>query len=235
MALSFASNFLSIVNGVFKNCIPVTSGASAANAGQIVGLNNSGYIDVSMMPFGAGALALAPLGTNVSVLAYLNNSGTGTLTTVANRQSFVPFVVSKPTVLNNLGCIVNTASAGTTFSVGVYADNGNSGGTGNLPSGSPLVSVSGLSSATAGAVLGSVGTPYTLQPNTVYWRSSIHSAAVSMKIISIGGETGALGIGSAGAIVTGYYLAGSGTTLISPFSGTPGSGVTTAWPLTIYS
>jgi hypothetical protein len=197
--------------------------------------NANGQLDISAMPFGAGALTLAPLGTNVSVLGYLNNIGTGNITTTANRQSFVPFVVSKPTVINNLGCIVNTASAGTTFSVGIYADNGNSGGTGNIPSGSPLVSVSGLSSATAGSVLGSVGTPYALQPNTVYWRSSIHSAAVSMKVITLGGEAGALGIGPAGSLVTGYYVAGSGTILVSPFSGTPGAGVTTAWPLTIYS
>jgi len=195
----------------------------------------NGNIPISGMPIGTGPSQLVPYGTNYAVLGYLNNSGTSNLTTTANRQSFVPFQVAKPTVISNLGCIVTTGSSGTTFSTGVYAYNNNSGGTGNLPTGSPLFSVTGLSSATAGAVIGSIGTPYTLLPNVVYWRSFIQSAAVSMKVIAIGGETGALGLGSVGSVVTGYYLAGSGTTLISPFSGTPLSGVTSAWPLNIYS
>jgi len=234
MALSFASNFLSIVGGAFKNCVPVTSGATSANAGEVVGLNSSGDIDISMMPTGPGSLNVVPISGNYAVLGLLNTSGSGTLTAVANRQYFVPFQVARPTVITNLGSIVNTASAGATFSVGIYADNGNAGGAGNQPTGSPLVSVTGLSTSATGAVVGAVASPYTLEPGVWYWRSIIISAAVSMKNVNAGGEVGC-GLQSNGANVPMYYQSGSGTTLVSPFSGSLASNVTSPAPLMVYS
>ena len=68
MALNFASTFLSLVSGKKQLSIPVTSGASVANAGQVVGLNSNGDIDVSMMPIGDGSLNLVPISGAVATL-----------------------------------------------------------------------------------------------------------------------------------------------------------------------
>ena len=50
-----AKKFLRLVNGVLTEIFGVQSSAGAANAGDLVSLDDSGRIDNSMMPVGVGA------------------------------------------------------------------------------------------------------------------------------------------------------------------------------------
>ena len=50
-----AKKFLRLVNGVLTEIFGVQTSAGAANAGDLVSLDNSGRIDNSMMPVGIGA------------------------------------------------------------------------------------------------------------------------------------------------------------------------------------
>ena len=50
-----AKKFLRLVNGVFTEIFGVQASAGAANAGDLVSLDDSGRIDGTMMPVGIGA------------------------------------------------------------------------------------------------------------------------------------------------------------------------------------
>jgi hypothetical protein len=50
-----AKSFIRLVGGVFREVFGVQSSAGAANAGDVVALDDTGRIDTSMMPVGIGA------------------------------------------------------------------------------------------------------------------------------------------------------------------------------------
>jgi hypothetical protein len=164
---------------------------------------------------GPGIPNLTPISGNYRVLNSIGPSATSIAVT-ANRQMFIPIVVSQPTTINQLGLNVTAAIASSTFSVGIYGDNGGSGG--NQPSGSLLASSSSLSGAATGYIFGSLSSAFTLQPNTIYWLSVICSAAITVRCIV--SAVNVLGYNASGNIFIQYlYLAGSGSTLLTPISG----------------
>jgi hypothetical protein len=200
---------------ILANSTAISSGT--VSSGQIIQANTLGLADTSFMPIGPGPVQLASAIGGCYALGATTTFSGSAFALVANRVYVNPFMVARPTTINNLGAYVSTAVASSTFSVGIYADNGGSGG--NQPTGSPLTSASGLSGATTGTILGTVGTPYILQPNVIYWRVLATSAAITVKSLSIGGDSLLLGLTSAAIPVPGLYTTGSGSTLPAPFSG----------------
>jgi hypothetical protein len=196
------------------------------------------------MPIGPGSANLVPISGLSATLGIVLGGTPSATTQTANRQVFYPFTVTRPlnfssggsvapSTFSQLGARVTTAVASSTFSVGIYLDNGNAGGAGNQPTGSPILSVSGLSGAATGVIQGTVGQSYTLLPGIIYWLSIIPSAGIAFNAVPTGGLI-PLGLG-AGVTGLSYYLAGTGSTLIAPVSGTFTAVTVTYPPLIVFS
>jgi hypothetical protein len=238
VTIALASSIASV--GV--NALSVSSGSASAAA--LVQLNASGDVDVSMMPIGGGSPNLIPISGAATLGLILGGTPTAA-TLTANRQVFYPFTVSRPLIFSSggsvapnifsqLGAKITTAVASSTFSVGIYADNGNAGGAGNQPTGSPILSASGMSGAATGIILGTVAqSSVTLEPGNIYWLSLIPSAALGMNCAPSGGLL-PLGLTTGGAIGNYYYLTGSGSTLIAPVSGTFTAATSTYPPVVVF-
>lgn len=89
-------------------------------------------------------------------------------TIAANKVRMIPFTVRRAVTITELGARVTTVSAGGLFGIGIYAANA----TTLKATGTPIATVTGLSTSTATVVSGAV-TPVALAPNTLYW-AAIH-------------------------------------------------------------
>jgi hypothetical protein len=115
--------------------------------------------------------------------------------TTAGEISLMPFVLRTAVTIKALMARVIAVSAGGNFGLAIYAHNPTTG----RPTGLPLASIAGLSTATATNVTGTLGSPVTLVAGT-YWAAVIRDNGV-VTLLSLNasvGWTGAL-IGSATA------------------------------------
>lgn len=105
----------------------------------------------------------------------------------AGDIAFLPISVPAPITIKAMGVRVQTVSAGGLIALGIYANNP----TANKPTGTPLTSVTGLSTTTGTAVSANLATPLTLQPG-IYWLAiqadnTVATLAVPSNTTSTGG------------------------------------------------
>lgn len=125
--------------------------ADAAKWVQLDNANHPGYIAGNWYP--AVPSTVATLASGI------------TLTTTSTR--FIPFIVKQRVTITELGARVNTASSGGLFGLAIYAASP----TTNKPVGTPLASVTGLSTTTVAVVSAALGAPVTLEPG-LYWQAA---------------------------------------------------------------
>jgi hypothetical protein len=88
----------------------------------------------------------------------------GTVTGTAGTINFIPITIQTPVTFKAAFIRVTTLAAGGNIAIGIYANDN----TLNKPTGNPLATVSGLSTATATTVSASLSANVTLQPG-IYW------------------------------------------------------------------
>ncbi len=100
---------------------------------------------------------------------------------IASQMALAPFMVKRAVTLSELQVRVSTAVAGSLFELAVY------GSEDNLPTGNPLATTTSQSGATVSNVQAAV-TPFTLQPNVVYW-AAVNSDSALTFFSTGGGST----------------------------------------------
>ena len=185
------------VSGVYDNTAPpaiTLAGTSDVICTNHAGVAMGGYITNKSNYFIPGSSTCRGL---------LSSSQT------AARQIFCPFIPPRTIYVNLIGCNVTTAVAGSTVSVGIYANVIISG---NDKPGVLLASASALDSTTTGLKTGVIA--IVLKAGQIYWASSIASHNTALySINSTVDGIAFLGTSTAGTKDTGYYETGAGSTL----------------------
>ena len=156
----------------------------------------------------AGAIAWPKRSATPRIVGDVAGTALTTLTLVASRIYFVPFVVPRQVNLTGVRISVTTAATGTA-SIGIYA---NAVVSGDDSPGALLASVGNLDTGTTGDKSGSLS--YTLVPGVIYWAALICSAAATVRAVPLAAIQTSLGrqVGVTTAI-THLFASGTGSTL----------------------
>lgn len=149
----------------------------------------------------AGPHGAAARGAGALILPSVNATALTTIAAAANRFEASPYIPARDQPIDELALEVTTLAAGTTFHLGIYADNG------AAAPGSLLVgSSAALDSATTGYKTTSVS--ITLQAGTLYWLVCLTSGAPTCRAVPLGG---AYTFSAPAAGVTGQFTVQRGT------------------------
>ena len=119
----------------------------------------------------------------------------------ANSARAFPFRLFQPLTLVALGTRVTTVSAGGGLSYAIYSSDALT----KLPTGTPLASVSGLSTATATTVSATLGAPVTLQPGLYWMAGNADNSAAQILTTGITDYVNFVGGATLGGIFPGGY------------------------------
>lgn len=198
-----------------KLSIPSIQITSGAGVGKVLTSDASGNASWQT-PSGSSYTIRRPSLYKVPSISSAGLSGT---TLTAQTIYFVPFIAANQVVLTDLGFNVTTAASGTTTSVGIYSNTYNS-TNGDRPS-TLLASSNAINTDTTGFKNYTLGTPITLNPNTLYWLAIASSGAPTLSAIF-----------PSDAIPIGIY-AGSTTHITGLTGPTTGSTLPTTAPSTL--
>ena len=127
----------------------------------------------------------------VSNWFYDNNphGGVATLAGAANRMELAPYYTSVPISINQIGCAVSTAVAGSLFKILIYGT-----GADGWP-GAKLYESADISGATAAYAFATLS--FTFVPGRMYWLGVRHSSTPTLRTVAVANAFN-LGLGSAG-------------------------------------